>query len=79
VALGQQALWLQTYGQRFTDPAHGRSFGAPKLAPDHRPKVTATIPDTPNGMPESISYDEATRILHIGTGRIEPVVAGRSG
>lgn len=73
VSLGQRVLWLHTYGQRFTDPARGRSPGAPKLPADHRPKVIATIPDTPAGMPDSISYDEATRTLHVGIGQIAPV------
>jgi hypothetical protein len=72
-SLGRQVLWLHTYGQRFTDPAHGRGLGAPKLSHDRRPKVLATIPDTPDGMPDVISYDEATRTLHVGGGQIGPV------
>ena len=71
--LGRQVLWLHTYGQRFTDPAQGRPFGAPKLPQDRRPKVLATIPDTPGDMPDAISYEEATRTLHVGSGRIGPV------
>jgi hypothetical protein len=72
-SLGRQALWLHTYGQRFTDPARGRGFAAPKLPHDRRPKVILTIPDTPGSMPEVISYDEATRTLHVGDGQIGPV------
>jgi hypothetical protein len=71
--LGRRVLWLHTYGQRFTDPAEGRSFGAPKLPQDVRPKVLVTIPDTSGGMPDAISYDEDTRTLHVGDGQIGPV------
>jgi hypothetical protein len=72
-SLGRQALWLHTYGQRFVDLAYSRSFGAPKLPQDRRPKVLVTIPDAPGGMPDAISYDEATRTLHVGNGQIGPV------
>ena len=71
--LGRQILWLHTYGQRLTDPSQGRSFGAPKAPRDRRPKVLVTIPDTRDGMPEAISYDDATRTLHVGDGQIGPV------
>ena len=73
VGLGQRVLWLHTYGQRFTDPTHGRNFGVPKPPPERRPRVIATIPDTPGEMPKSISYDETTRRLHVGSGQIGPV------
>jgi hypothetical protein len=75
-SLGRQVLWLHTYGLRFTDPAHGRTFGMPKLPQDRRPKVLVTIPDTPGGMPDAISYNEATRTLHVGDGQIGPVSPG---
>jgi hypothetical protein len=71
--LGRQVLWLHTYGERFTDPAHGRTLGTPKLPQGRRPKVLVTIPDTPDGMPDSISYDEVTRTLHVSNGQIGPV------
>jgi hypothetical protein len=35
--------------------------------------VLVTIPDTPDGMPDAISYDQATRTLHVGSGQIGPV------
>jgi hypothetical protein len=73
VAIGGEVLWLHTYGERFTDQARGRKPGAPKLPPNQRPKVSATIPDTSDDMPDSISYDEATRTLRIGSGEIHPV------
>ena len=73
VSLGRQVLWLHTYGERCADPAQGRKRGEPKLPPERRPKVVATIPDTTEDMPESISYDQATRTLHVGSGQIRPV------
>jgi hypothetical protein len=73
VSLGREVLWLHTYGERSTDPTHERAPGAPKLPPDRRPKVIETIPDTAEEMPDSISYDEATLTLHVGSGQIRPV------
>jgi hypothetical protein len=71
--IGRQVLWLHTYGERFTDPTQGRPLGAPKLPQDRRPKVLVTIPDTADLMPEAVTYDEATRTLHVGSGQIRPV------
>jgi hypothetical protein len=71
--LGRQALWLHTYGERYTDPIQGRHPGAPKLPQNRRPKVRVTIPDNSDGMPEIITYDESTRTLHVGSGQIGPV------
>jgi hypothetical protein len=73
VRLGRTVLWLHTYGERFTDPASGRPKGPPRLPKDRRPQVTATIPDTEDGMPQEISYDPATQALQVGDGRIQPV------
>ena len=74
VHLGRTVLWLHTYGERFTDPADGRPEGPPRLLPrDRQPQVTATIPDTEEGMPGEISYDPTTQTLHVGTGQIRPV------
>ena len=35
--------------------------------------MTATIPDTKDGMPQEISYDPATQTLQVGEGQIQPV------
>jgi hypothetical protein len=74
VALGREVLWLHTYGERYADPAQGRPAEPPKLPPDQRPKVTVTIPDTVEDMPEEISYNAETQILHVGAGEIHPVL-----
>lgn len=72
--LGSRVLWLHTHGERFVDPAAGRPPGPPRLAPERRPKPLAAIPHHEDGMPETISYDEATRTLHIGAGAVGPVL-----
>jgi hypothetical protein len=73
VKLGRIIVWLHTYGERFTDPTDGRPKGPPKLPMSRRPRVTATIPDTPDGMPAEISYDPDAETLHVGDGEIQPV------
>jgi hypothetical protein len=73
VNVGRRVIWLHSYGRRFTDPAHGRGPGTPRLSGDQRPKSAVTISDTEPDMPDSISYDEATRTLHVGSGQIRPV------
>lgn len=73
VVLGREVLWLHTYGERYADPSSGRTAAAPRLPDDRRPKVTAAIPDSEAGMPETIGYDPATLTLEVGAGRIRPV------
>ncbi|GAA5172242.1 hypothetical protein GCM10023214_53480 [Amycolatopsis dongchuanensis] len=74
VGLGQEVLWLYTYGERYIDPAANRPPAAPRMtARQERPTVRVGIPDTPEQMPDTIRYDEANRALHIGEGVIAPV------
>lgn len=40
-----------------------------------RPTVRVRIPDTEAGMPEQVTPDERTQVLHVGTGEIAPVSA----
>ncbi|GAB3150204.1 hypothetical protein GCM10027258_47930 [Amycolatopsis stemonae] len=72
VAIGEEVLWLHTFGERFFDPKAGRPRSSPRLHHD-RPKVRVTIPDTAELMPEYIDYDEETLTLSVGNGRISPV------
>ncbi|MGK3203724.1 type ISP restriction/modification enzyme [Amycolatopsis sp. MEPSY49] len=72
VRLGREVVWLHTYGERFADASAGRRPGPPKMPAD-RPAVRAGIPDTEESMPDGITYDEKTRTLHVGDGRISPV------
>jgi hypothetical protein len=70
VEIGCEVLWLHTYGERFSV---GRPPGSPKLPQGQRPKVVAVIPDTPEQMPEKITYDPETETIHVGSGEIRPV------
>jgi hypothetical protein len=72
--IGREVIWLHTFGERFADPANGRPSGQPKLPDAERPKVQKSIPDTPQGFPDTIDYDPAKRELKIGSGIIAPVV-----
>ena len=73
--LGRVVIWLQTFGERFADPAHGRPSQPPRLPPGEGPRISAegTIPNDSESMPDTIAYDEATRRLLIGRGHIENV------
>lgn len=71
--LGQRVLWLHAYGERFADPAQDRPAGPPRVAGEGRPLVTVAIPDTEDGMPETIEHDPATSTLHVGAGRVTGV------
>jgi hypothetical protein len=72
VEIGERVLWLHTYGERFADATAGRPPGPPR-APEERPLVTVTIPDTEASMPETIDYDPSAETLLVGAGRIAPV------
>jgi hypothetical protein len=72
VRIGQEVIWLQTYGERCVDPTAGRRRSCPKIQ-NLRPMIRVAIPDTEVGMPERITYDEGIRTLHIGEGEVSPV------
>lgn len=74
VDIGKEVLWLHTYGERCVDPSAGRPKAVPKMHTD-RPRVTVTIPDSEEGMPSKIEYDENALTLKVGEGRIYPVSA----
>src|SRR5439155_1320414 len=73
--LGREVIWLHTFGERFADPAAGRPAAPPRLA-QSPPRIPAAgaIPDDPNHMPDTISYDAASRRLWIGGGYVENVL-----
>ncbi len=75
VALGREVIWLHTYGERFSDPAAARPFGAPRLARGQGPiiPVDGAIPGPPEPLPDTMDYDPATKRLTIGKGSIENV------
>jgi hypothetical protein len=73
VRIGREVLWLHTYGERCADPLEGRYPGPPRMGDAVRPRVRIGIPDTEEGMPERMKYNEDTRTLHVGDGEIAPV------
>ena len=73
VNVGRTILWLHTYGERYTDPAQGRTKRPPLLPMQRRPKVVTAIPSSPDEMPDKIDHDDSTDTLRIGNGLIRPV------
>lgn len=73
VSLGREVIWLQTYGERFSDSAAGRPSGAPKLLHSPQPMNTVPIPDTADAMPDRITYEPEIQTLYVGQGQIKPV------
>lgn len=73
--LGREVIWLHTFGERFADPRQGRPAGPPRLPEGARPGIPAAgaIPATPEGMPATITYDPASRRLHLGAGYVDNV------
>lgn len=69
VNLGEQIIWLHTYGDAFTGP--GRPQGNVRLPMGDVRQPLCTRPIT--SMPESIAYDQARHSLAIGTGEFAPV------
>jgi hypothetical protein len=75
IELGRRVIWLHTFGERFVDKKAGRPPGPPRLPKDRAPKIPkdGAISDDPDLMPDEISYDEAKRRLHVGSGFIDNV------
>lgn len=66
--LGRHLIWLHTYGERFVPEGKRRA-----VVPQGKARCTRAIPGTPAKYPEDFAYDEATRTLQVGEGRITPV------
>jgi hypothetical protein len=75
--LGRTIIWLHTFGERMADPENGRPAQPPRLAAGKRPLIPAegAIPQTPEGMPNTIGYDPAKKRLLVGSGYVENVEA----
>ena len=67
-AIGARLLWLHSYGERFV-PA-GEQLGR---VPSGAARCLKAVPIDPDGYPESFSYNDATRTLHVGSGEFAPV------
>jgi hypothetical protein len=75
IALGRTVIWLHTFGERMSDPEHGRLAQSPRLPKAKMPRIptAGAIPTDPAGMPDSIGYNAATKRLLIGRGFVENV------
>jgi hypothetical protein len=73
--VGREVIWLQTFGERFADPAAGRPARRPRLAPELAPKIPAAgaIPGAPEPLPDTMEYDASKHRLYIGKGFIDNV------
>jgi hypothetical protein len=73
--LGRTIIWLHTFGERMTDPRHGRPAQPPRLPSARMPRIpaAATIPQEPALTPDSISYDASKKRLLVGQGYVDNV------
>ncbi len=65
---GARLLWLHTYGERFVPVDMQRGEISPGSA-----RCTKTVLDHADGYPETFSYNDTTRTLHVGEGVLAPV------
>ena len=75
-ALGRRVIWLQTFGERMSDPGDGRPAGSPRAPAASRPVIPkeGAIPHNAP-LPDNIRYNSMERRLHIGVGHIDNVAA----
>ena len=66
--VGAKLLWLHTYGQRYI-PKGKRRGQVPRGAA----KCTKAVSEDADAYPETFRYDEAGKVLHVGTGEFAPV------
>ena len=69
VDVGEQLLWLQTYAERYRDPAASRAGRVPPVAGLEWATSVTTIPADPG----EIRYDSTARILMVGDGSVTGV------
>jgi hypothetical protein len=74
-ALGRTVIWLHTLGERLADAGQGRPAGPPRLPAAQRPRIPkdGAIPEAPDAMPDTITYDATKKRLLLGTGYVENV------
>ncbi len=75
VKLGREVVWLHCYGERFVDAAEGRPKKSPRLPKEIAPHIpkAGMIPGAPEPLPNTMTYDPATKRLHVGKGYVENV------
>ncbi len=72
VEIGEEIVWLHSFGERFND---GRPAGPPRVEKDE-PKIPAggSLPTKLAAMPHDLAYDAGAKRLKIGTGFIDNVL-----
>jgi hypothetical protein len=75
VALGSEVIWLHCYGERFADPAAGRTKQAPRMPKERAPHIPkdGAIPGAPEPLPDDMDYDATKKRLVVGNGFVENV------
>jgi hypothetical protein len=66
IALGEQLIWLHTFGERFDNSELSR----PRTIP---PGIARVISPLPHNRPASPKWDEDVQVIRLGTGEIGPV------
>ena len=66
--IGARLLWLHTYGERFVPD--GEQQGR---VPSGAARCIKAVPVDADGYPESFTYNDTTRTLHVGSGEFAPV------
>ena len=67
-AIGARLLWLHSYGERFVPDGE-----QPGRVPSGAARCTQAVPGDADGYPDSFTYHDATRTLHVGSGEFAPV------
>ncbi len=71
VALGQEVIWLHTYGEAFADDEAGRHHGDVRFPQGDPRQPLALKPVTE--MPETIGYDADAKVVRLGDGEWGPI------
>ena len=74
-AVGEEVIWLHTFGERYADPSNGRPTGAPRMPKGEGPLIPrdGAIPSDPERMPDRIDYNAEKHRLRVGEGFIDNV------
>ena len=67
-SMGARLLWLHTYGERFVPVGMKPGDVSPGSA-----RCIENVPGHADGYPETFSYNETARTLHVGKGAFAPV------
>jgi Type ISP C-terminal specificity domain/N-6 DNA Methylase len=72
-ALGQQVIWLHTYGTRCPDPTAGRPEGERSIIERYGIKCDLAIGALPDRLPDHLDFNPRTGTLRIGKGALSPI------